>query len=534
MSAFKERITLSADDINQRFWVHDATHMGFAMTPLFQSFMMPALDEGMSRAASRLGVPMGEERARIYHDYYYASVQPAPGDPEQNRAAFGAKLEALFPRIRQDFDRIVTDEILPRYRALERATDTVRTTEEAMAGLQRLQQIYVDVFEQHMLIVLPVFAAQERYQDVYSELFPDRNPIDAHALLSGHMNKFLEADQALSQLAQEASTSASLREAIASADPLTALRKLPEATAFFEHLTSFTDMYGWRVGATHDFYEKSWQEDLGPVLSIVRQFMDSGYDFSQQWHITVSEREAKLKETLEALPNANDRDRFLHAYQVAYDARPIDEDHHFYIDAMLPSKSRPFLLRVGAMLVEQGALTSADDLFFLYLDEVSDLLQGSRPVRLIETLEARRQSYMDHRQETPPPSLGTPQATTTEAKGVPAKESVNGRRMVQGASASAGVFHGTARILTGPEDFSLLQAGDVLIARTTTPVWSALFAIAGAVVTDSGGILSHAATVAREYRVPCVVATKDATQIFRDGERVVVDGDHGTVTADSN
>lgn len=74
-----------------------------------------------------------------------------------------------------------------------------------------------------------------------------------------------------------------------------------------------------------------------------------------------------------------------------------------------------------------------------------------------------------------------------------------------------------------------LQRGDILVAETTAPPWTPLFATAAAIVTDTGGILSHCAVVAREYRIPAVVGTGRATAVIRDGQTLEVDGDAGLV-----
>jgi pyruvate,water dikinase len=82
------------------------------------------------------------------------------------------------------------------------------------------------------------------------------------------------------------------------------------------------------------------------------------------------------------------------------------------------------------------------------------------------------------------------------------------------------------------EDFERLQAGDVLVAPATTPAWTPLFARAAAVVTDTGSLGSHSSQVAREYGIPAVVCTGDATARLRDGQLVTVDGSSGTVTVE--
>jgi pyruvate,water dikinase len=82
-------------------------------------------------------------------------------------------------------------------------------------------------------------------------------------------------------------------------------------------------------------------------------------------------------------------------------------------------------------------------------------------------------------------------------------------------------------------EFARLQPGDVLVCPMTSPVWSVLFPSVGALVTDTGGILSHPAIIAREYRVPAVVATGNATRVLRDGQTVTVDGNTGSVETTS-
>ena len=112
--------------------------------------------------------------------------------------------------------------------------------------------------------------------------------------------------------------------------------------------------------------------------------------------------------------------------------------------------------------------------------------------------------------------------------GVPGSAAWDGD-VLQGTAASPGRATGTARVVSGPADFARLESGDVLVCATTTPAWTPLFAAAGALVTDTGGILSHAAIVAREYGLPAVVGCDVATRAIKDGARVEVDGSAGRV-----
>ena len=100
---------------------------------------------------------------------------------------------------------------------------------------------------------------------------------------------------------------------------------------------------------------------------------------------------------------------------------------------------------------------------------------------------------------------------------------------IKGRPVSPGVYTGTARIVGHPEDCNRLQQGDVLVTSATSSAFNVVLPLLGAIVTDRGGQLSHAAIVAREYGIPAVVGTTKATGVIPDGARVTVDGTAGTV-----
>jgi len=102
--------------------------------------------------------------------------------------------------------------------------------------------------------------------------------------------------------------------------------------------------------------------------------------------------------------------------------------------------------------------------------------------------------------------------------------------MLRGLAASKGVYEGPARRVAGPQDFDRIVEGDVLVTEATTEAFNILLPLLSGIITDSGGALSHAAIIAREYGIPGVVGTRDATAKVADGARVRVNGDDGTVT----
>ena len=163
-------------------------------------------------------------------------------------------------------------------------------------------------------------------------------------------------------------------------------------------------------------------------------------------------------------------------------------------------------------LVARGQLPAPDDLRLLYLGEVeAALTDHGRPLgELVERRRSRR---------------GVAEAIWWD-RGQPQEDSEG---VLHGQPASAGQARGPARVIHSPAQFSRLQPGDVLVCPYTDPTWTPLFALASAVVADSGGPLSHAAIVAREYGIPAVLGTGSATRL-PDGASLFVDGTRGIVT----
>jgi pyruvate,water dikinase len=138
---------------------------------------------------------------------------------------------------------------------------------------------------------------------------------------------------------------------------------------------------------------------------------------------------------------------------------------------------------------------------------------------------------------TPPPVLGAiptqppPDDPFTRLamkfNGVPQAPAAPGE--LRGSPGSAGTVRGRARVIHSIAEAGRLEPGDILVAETTAPPWTPLFAIVGAVVTDTGGVLSHCAVVAREYGIPAVVGTGMASAVVSDGQMLEIDGDAGIV-----
>jgi len=184
-------------------------------------------------------------------------------------------------------------------------------------------------------------------------------------------------------------------------------------------------------------------------------------------------------------------------------------------------------LRLGETLRAEGVIDRAEDVFYLTRAE----LDTHTPLQ--ELVNRRRGTWERQRRLLAPLTIGRPpRLLANELLGAvdavrttgPAPEDA-----IVGQPASPGRATGPVRIIHGPGDFDRFQPGEVLVARATAPAWTPLFARAVAVVTDGGTLAAHASLVAREYGIPAVVATGDATTRLADGQMVTVDGGAGAI-----
>jgi phosphohistidine swiveling domain-containing protein len=225
----------------------------------------------------------------------------------------------------------------------------------------------------------------------------------------------------------------------------------------------------------------------------------------------------------------------------------LRDERGVYSDCWAAGIARRAILATGRRLAEKGVLADAELAVDASCEELVALLRGrsgpgddalkARAAWRKEKTVADAPKWLGAKPELPPAEW-MPPAARRAARAFAAwlftviddHEASPVLGKIAGLSASPGVYEGTARIARGPSDFGIVEPGDVLVTLATSPSFNVLLPLLGAVVTDRGGALSHAAIVAREYGIPCVVGTKEATKVLTSGMRVRVDGDAGEVT----
>ncbi|MBN2385437.1 MAG: hypothetical protein JXB85_00335 [Anaerolineales bacterium] len=192
---------------------------------------------------------------------------------------------------------------------------------------------------------------------------------------------------------------------------------------------------------------------------------------------------------------------------------------------------RAMLHELGRRFVEAGAIEEAQDIFWLEKEEIEALVSGGEGPSVVCVVE-RKATYERLKAELPPPMIPMKERIMGIKSEIFVAHSADAQKSstLQGVAASPGVVTAPARVLLGSQDFDQMRPGEVLVAGTTTPAWTPLFAMASAVVTDIGGPLSHGSIVAREYGIPAVMGTGVATRRIHSGQVITIDGNQGIVT----
>ncbi|MBA3688851.1 MAG: hypothetical protein H0W81_08495 [Chloroflexi bacterium] len=209
---------------------------------------------------------------------------------------------------------------------------------------------------------------------------------------------------------------------------------------------------------------------------------------------------------------------------------PIREEQTEELTIAWPVMRRA-VLRIGDALAKRGAIAELDDVFFLTRAEALAALDGAQLAPIVD-IPGRRSLRAEQARLVAPRQVGRVNPMLQRLwdsfpqliGAVPSDDA-----LVSGVPASPGRATGLVRVIRGPEEFHLLQSGEILVAPLTAPAWTPLFTRAAAVVTDVGSAAAHASIIAREYGIPAVVGCGDATARLQTGMRVTVDGSTGNI-----
>jgi pyruvate,water dikinase len=367
--------------------------------------------------------------------------------------------------------------------------------------------------------------------------------VDPIVFLRGFASQTMAGERERQVLIQHASESSEIIACLtqhSAAEALEQLARLPSGSRWLEELERFARTYG-HAAARHDYLHPSPADDLtASIQAIQTSLAVGGSGIAERQQLVAREREKATSQAMEALARAPlRRALFRRALAWAQEGASIREDVFFHALRGWPL-ARGAILEQGRRMTRAGVLAAPEDVFFLMWDELREILeQPDAPATHWRQLVAkRRQEYETRSRLLPPPRVpaqGTPLGLPGRLKmklkrllvGAPVE---NDADHLHGSPASPGTVTGPARIIHSTAEFGRLRAGDVLVAQATTPEWIPAFAVVAAVVTDSGGPLSHSSIVAREFGIPAVMGVLVATRTIMEGQLISVNGSLGLVT----
>ncbi len=475
----------------------------------------------------------------VYYSFDY--------DPEETDAKIRRSMEKLNPAM-AEMAELWRGEWLPEIRthlAYWDACDLSALSAQALSEhLDETDRRASRCWDIHFLLYLPMVMAPNPFEEMHHDLFRDEEASDPYELLSGFRSINIESSRALWDLSRRALASTEVRKVLADndvADVVGILDGSAEGQSFLVEVRSYLQEYGKR-GEHLTLALPAWIENPALVIRNLQDYVtqpDGYLDAELEKTKTRGERGlAEIRDRLRDYPKQV-AEQFESLLKLAKEAFVLREEHGHWIDFQVTYYMRRVVLEAGRRLTAAGTVDSRDDVFYLTFDELREAV-GILPetADYSQRMNERRSIEKRFAEYKPPMMLGAmpsgafpddPLSTALfkiEGSELPVPEVSDG---LGGHPASSGTVRGTAKVVRSLSEAGKLEPGDIMVAEATGPTWTPFFVTIAGLVTDTGGVLSHSAIVAREYGIPCVVGTGTATSDIRDGQRIEIDGNKGIV-----
>jgi pyruvate,water dikinase len=563
----------------ERFWFHDAIHSPEPLCP-FDSVWFDYAVTALNQASARLFVvpPSLGVEYRMLNGYVYLSANSVTDEATLARRAelftrrgghyyeHWAELYERWvekvERTNRELETLVVPE-LPEFEDEAVVTEAhgVGSSYQLLVAYDRLLEGLDRVLQYHFELINLGYGAYFTFHELCRQAFPDISDQTIARMVSGIDLLVLRPDEELKRLASlalelgvagavaGAADEEALRAAVAGREPGGA-----RWLADFDETKNPWFYFSYGTGGYH--HHRSWIDDTRLPIAAIGAYirrLEAGEDISRPYAV-LAERE-RITAEHRALLAEEMRPPFDERLALARTVFPLIEDHQFYIEhrffTIFWNKVREF----GALLARDGFLADQEDVFFLRHGEVREALEELRlrwssagsgaprgPGYWPPIAERRKSMYEAMREWAPPPALGQVPETIadpvtvmlwgiTDERVQQWLSSLDGAddRRLTGSAGSPGVAEGRARVILHPEQLGELQQGEILVAPSTSTSWTPVFGRIAAAVLDSGGIMCHAAIVAREYGLPAVIGTGSATKRIKTGDLLRVDANSGVV-----
>ena len=447
----------------------------------------------------------------------------------------GAPTAQLDPSPYQSATETWSEHCLPAARAIcedLRAGDYESLSAgELAAALPDLVQASAKAFAYTMVPLFGMVGPVGELIAFCQEKLGDEGALEAMTMLQGFDNDSAETGLALDRLVGLAGASPALAAAVRAGD-LGAAGQAEGGEPFRAAFEAYVDEFGHGSQTWFELHAPTWAEEPAIPLRLLGSYLD-GTRSPGTAHERAAEQREEAIARIEARLDGDERAQLRRLLAQAHDYVAVIEGRARWQQNAVGACRVP-CLAMGEKLAAGGVLAARDDVFSLTLAEIA---QAASPAGLanVRELVSRRQGDIERWERLdppvhlgPPPEAGGPPVMQMMF-GAPVAQASGDPALIEGVGASRGTATGRARVILSLADAGRLEPGDVLVCPFTAPAWTPLFATASAIVTNQGGVLSHAAIEAREFGLPCVVGTIEGTQRIPDGAQVTVDGLGGTV-----
>ena len=524
-------------------WEQDPVHFPRPLTRYFQETHPPSFRRGTNDFARFYGMLIDGLQIVYVNGFGYNQVLPAPDAEilERYQRAEQVFAQKLWREQLHDWDENRKPSSIATHRELQAVNPDALSDAELVAYLKRCRDHHSAMIAQHMRFtagaVLPTGDFLAHAGD-----WTGLPPSELLGLMRGSAEVSAGGSDEMQRLKGAFAQDPAAREILASGgDPaqvLASLRSLKGATG--AAVSGYLDLVGYRLIDGFDIAEPTALEVPDALLRAVRIAVSG----EAQAASDVAARTAEVRAQVPAAHQA-EFDEMLAEARLTYRLR---DERGVYSDVWASGLMRRAALAAGRRVASQGRISTPEQMIEASLDEMCALVAGAGGPSSDDL--ARRAEYRaTYTAKDVPPLLGPPKPPPPDLAALPpsvgrvmraisitldhvfeSSQAQNEEKVLYGLAASKGVYQGPARRVSGPSQFGRIAKGDVLVTESTTEAFNILLPLLGGIVTDNGGLLSHAAIVSREYGIPGVVGTREATDRIKDGDLVRVDGDAGEVT----
>ena len=520
----------------------DPVHFPRPLTLYWTEIHPAAFARGTADFASFYGMPMGGLAMAYVNSIGYQSVVPAPEEEIPQRFQRAAEVMAgkLWREQLAEWDESYKPKAIAKHRELQAVDADALSDQELVEYLGRCRDHHAAMISQHMRFTASAVVPTGDFL-AHAGDWTGLPPAELLGLMRGASPVSAGASAELAALIAAIQADPAAQELLASdGDPgevLASLRGLDSPAGVA--MNAYLDLVGNRLLDGFDISEPSALELPDVLLRAIRTAIEAGVEDSD-----VEAQTAEIRAKVPA-EHQEEFDGLLAEARLLYRLR---DERGVYSDIWASGIMRRAALAAGRRTAAAGRIADPAHFVDAGFDEMCALVSGSGGPSADE-LAARAEFRATHSAKDAPPTLGPPPPAPPDPSKLPppvarlmratgialgalfgSSEAEHEEHLLRGLAASRGVYEGIARLVSGPADFNRIVQGDVLVTTSTTEAFNILLPLLGAIVTDSGGLLSHSAIVAREYGIPGVVGTREGTERIADGARVRVDGDAGEVT----